>query len=234
MKSAPLLKVSAMTSLEAEEAVTELLGRVLRLPASSYHDVETGEVTVSVYMPERRQWSPAARLELRRGFEHIRECGLDVGPGRIAALTVRHRDWAEAWKRHFKPISIGHQLLVKPNWSKRRALAGQAVVVIEPGLSFGTGQHPTTHFCLEQLAGSRKVSATQSFLDIGTGSGILAIAAAKLNYGPVEAFDFDPDAIRVAQTNGRRNRVSAKILFRRQDLTPVSYTHLTLPTILRV
>ena len=219
MKSASLLKISATTTLEAEEAVTELFGRALGLPASSYQDVETAEVTVSLYLAERRNWSPRTRLELRRGFQHIKECGLDVGPGRIEVSTVRRRDWAEAWKRHFQPIAVGRRLLVKPSWSRRRVLPGQAVVVIDPGLSFGTGQHPTTRFCLDQLAAWRKANMAQSFLDIGTGSGILAIAAAKLGYGPVEAFDFDPDAVRIAQTNARRNRVIGRILLRRQDLT---------------
>ena len=219
MKSGPLLKISATTTLEAEEAVTELFARTFGITASSYHDVETAQVTVSLYLPDRRQWPPRTRLELRRGLQHIRECGLEVGPGRIGAATVRRKDWAEAWKRHFKPILVGRRLLVKPSWSQRRALAGQAVVVIDPGLSFGTGQHPTTRYCLQQLAAWRKADADQSFLDIGTGSGILAIAAAKLGFAPVEAFDFDPDAVRVARTNARRNRVAEKLLLRRRDLT---------------
>jgi ribosomal protein L11 methyltransferase len=93
------------------------------------------------------------------------------------------------------------------------------VIVLDPGLSFGTGRHPTTAFCLRQLVASRRPGKAQSCLDIGTGSGLLAIAAAKLGYAPVDAFDFDPQAISVARANARRNRVSAKVRFRRQDLT---------------
>jgi ribosomal protein L11 methyltransferase len=109
--------------------------------------------------------------------------------------------------------------LIQPSWSKRRARKGQAVIVLDPGLSFGTGQHPTTGFCLEQLVARRKEDTTQSFLDMGTGSGILAIAAVKLGYEPVRAFDFDPESIRVATDNARRNRVLEKIEFGRADLT---------------
>ena len=142
---------------------------------------------------------------------------------------MRREDWAESWKRHFKPIEIGDALLVKPSWSKRRPRKNQAVVILDPGLSFGTGQHPTTAFCLREivrlkLAKERgrlarefktrhhadEPSALQSFLDIGTGSGILAIAAAKLGYQPVHAFDFDAEAVRIARANARANRVQAK------------------------
>ena len=93
------------------------------------------------------------------------------------------------------------------------------MVVLDPGLSFGTGQHPTTAFCLRQLVARRRPGEAQSCLDIGTGSGILAIAAAKLGYAPVDAFDFDPEAVRIARANARRNGVAARIRFSRQDLT---------------
>ena len=108
--------------------------------------------------------------------------------------------------------------MVKPSWSGLKPRKGQAVVVLDPGLSFGTGQHPTTAFCLEQLVSHRRRAEPQSLLDIGTGSGILAIAAAKLGYAPVHAFDYDPEAIRVAAANARRNRVADRIRFSRQDL----------------
>jgi ribosomal protein L11 methyltransferase len=92
-------------------------------------------------------------------------------------------------------------------------------VVLDPGLSFGTGQHPTTRFCLEQLVAARRQDRDQSFLDMGTGSGILAIAAARLGYGPVEAIDVDPDAIRIARSNASANRLHRKIRFQRQDVS---------------
>jgi ribosomal protein L11 methyltransferase len=90
--------------------------------------------------------------------------------------------------------------------------------VLDPGLSFGTGQHPTTAFCLEQLAIRRRHAKPQSVLDIGTGSGILAIAAAKLGYHPIHAFDFDATAIRVAKANALQNHVEGLIHFNHKDL----------------
>jgi len=135
---------------------------------------------------------------------------------------VRREDWAESWKRHFKPIGVGNQLLIKPSWSQRRPRKHQAVVVLDPGLSFGTGQHPTTSFCLGEIARCRKSGTRQSFLDIGTGSGILAIAAAKLGFGPVDALDFDPEAVRTARGNARINRVQAKLKIRPGDATKFS------------
>ena len=98
----------------------------------------------------------------------------------------------------------------------------QKVVVLDPGLSFGTGQHPTTEFCLKQLVAERRAGEAQSFLDIGTGSGILAIAAAKLGYHPVRAFDFDRAAVRVARDNARRNHVLNHITVVHADLTRAS------------
>jgi len=90
-------------------------------------------------------------------------------------------------------------------------------VVLDPGLSFGTGQHPTTSFCLKEVARCVKKGTPGSFLDIGTGSGILAIAAAKLNYQPVHAFDFDAEAVRIARENAKNNHV--KIGLSRGDVT---------------
>ena len=143
---------------------------------------------------------------------------MDVGSGRLSVAKVRHQDWAESWKRHFKPIEVGSALLIKPTWSKRSPRREQAVVVLDPGLSFGTGQHPTTAFCLEQLVAQRRPGEPQSFLDVGTGSGILAIAAAKLGYAPVHALDSDPEAVRTAWSNARQNRVDKLIQFVEQDV----------------
>ena len=93
------------------------------------------------------------------------------------------------------------------------------MVILDPGLSFGTGQHPTTSFCLKALVHSVKIGTRQTFLDIGTGSGILAIAAVKLGYQPVQAFDFDPESVRVAQANARKNRVETRLKPTRGDIT---------------
>ncbi len=219
MKQAPLWKISVTTTPEAEDAVAELLAGTFCQPATSYTDMETRQTIVSVYLQKRPDWSRARQAELTLGLKRIASSGLDIGPGKLARKRIRQEDWAESWKLHFKPLAIGAALLLKPSWSRRRPRKGQAVIVLDPGLSFGTGRHPTTAFCLEQLVAGRRPGDAQSCLDIGTGSGILAIAAAKLGYAPVEAFDFDPQSILVARANARRNGVSARIQLRRQDLT---------------
>jgi ribosomal protein L11 methyltransferase len=219
MKRTMLWKISVTTAPEAEDAVTELLESAFGQSVSSYTDAETGITVVSAYVPTRPDWSQARQKELAVGLRRIATSGLDLGRGQIKLKSIRKEDWAESWKLHFKPLVIGSALLLKPSWSRRRPRKGQAVVVLDPGLSFGTGRHPTTAFCLRQLVARRRSGRSQSCLDIGTGSGILAIAAAKLGYAPVDAFDFDPEAVRVALANARRNGVAAKIRFQRQDLT---------------
>lgn len=251
MKAVPLTKISIATTPEAEEAVAELLLRVFDQTPSTYFDAETGKTTVSTYLEEPAQWNAVARAELRAGMASLTECGLDVGPGEISASKVRREDWAESWKRHFKPLEIGGALLLKPSWVKHKPRKGQAVVVLDPGLSFGTGHHATTSFCLRQLVagrrraglGSRSGAETRasararnpdpnpapslSLLDIGTGSGILAIAAAKLGYSPVRCFDFDPESVRVAKANAAQNGVAHLVKPARRDLTKLSLTSAT-------
>lgn len=214
-----LWRIAVTTLPEAEEAVAELVGSTFGQLAASYTNLETGITMVTAYFEEKPDWQGAGRAKLAAGLAQIKACGLDIGAGEFSLKRVRREDWAESWKRHFKPIEIGSALLIKPPWSSRWARKGQAVVVLDPGLSFGTGQHPTTGFCLRQLVARRNPGEAQSFLDIGTGSGILAIAAAKLGYAPVGAFDFDPEAVRTARANARKNRVGGRIRFSRQDVT---------------
>ena len=219
MKARPLWKVSVTTPVEAEDAVAELLGRVFSEPASTYTDAETRQSVSTMFFEKRTDFSRTQRTALQDGLACIRGCGLDIGAGTISTRQVRREDWAESWKRHFKPMEISEALLIKPSWSGRRPKRHQAVVLLDPGLSFGTGQHPTTRFCLEQIVAFRTPGQGQGFLDIGTGSGLLAIAAAKVGYSPITAFDCDPEAIRVARGNGRQNGVLDQLALARRDLT---------------
>jgi ribosomal protein L11 methyltransferase len=212
-----LWRVSIATTREAEDAVAETLGSILNCVASSYFHVKTGMSLVSAFCEQRPVAEAGKRISA--GLKRIKDCGLKIGPGKITIAKVRREDWAESWKRHFKPVEIGLALLIKPSWSKRKPHKGQTVVVLDPGLGFGTGQHPTTAFCLRELARCGKIKTRRSFLDIGTGSGILAIAAAKLGYSSVRAFDCDPEAVRVARANARANGVHKKLRISRGDVT---------------
>jgi ribosomal protein L11 methyltransferase len=207
-------QVTISTTPEAEEAVSSLLELFFHSPATTYCDAATGARKVTVYPEKIPKSVQALKVTLSGALRELR-----LGRFKIAIAPLRRENWAESWKRHFKPIDIGNALLIKPGWSKRRPRFGQRVVILDPGLSFGTGHHATTHFCLQQLAACRAPGTKQSFLDIGTGSGILAIAAAKLGYTPVEAFDFDPDAVRVSRENVKKNKVQAKVRPQCRDLT---------------
>ena len=221
-----LWRISVTTTLEAEDAVAELLGAIS--PASSHFNVETQVCVVSAFSPDKIILAHSLREEISAGLKRIKDCGLNLGSGKLKIAKVRREDWAESWKRHFKAIEIGKALLIKPSWIKRPARKNQVVVILDPGLSFGTGQHATTSFCLHQIVaavGDRRnrrspdAVSTKSFLDIGTGSGILAIAAAKLGFKPVHAFDFDPEAVRVAHANARVNQVVGKLKIAPGDVT---------------
>ncbi len=216
-----LRSISITTSLSAEDAVGVLLELEQGQTPSSYADALTRLSTVSVYGEIETRDVAGIKRRLREGLQVLAADGIDVAPARIQVKKVPARDWSESWKRHFKPLDLGPRLLVKPTWSRRVPKKTQALVVLDPGLSFGTGQHATTRFCLEQLVALRDPQSVQSMLDVGTGSGILAIAAVKLGYQPVNAFDFDADCVRVANENTELNEVAAVLSVTHDDITQV-------------
>ncbi len=217
MKGEIIWKTSITTTAEAEDWVSELLEAFVGPYPSSYTDVETDVTTVSVYATKPPNNLAATKAKLRYGLNAMRRYGMEPGAARISIVKLPQENWADSWKRHFPALEIGDALLVKPSWIKRKLRPGQKLVVLDPGLSFGTGQHPTTGFCLHQLA--KQGATKRSFLDMGTGSGILAIAAAKLGYSPVHAFDYDPQCVKVSRANAKTNRVENKIRITQADLT---------------
>jgi ribosomal protein L11 methyltransferase len=126
---------------------------------------------------------------------------------------VHESDWAAAWKQHFPVLRVGRRIVVRPSWRRHRAEAHDVVVALDPGMAFGTGLHPTTRLCLaavETLAESRRVVDAR-VLDVGCGSGILGIAAAKLGARHVLGVDTDPIAIEATAANARRNRLARRL-----------------------
>ncbi len=139
----------------------------------------------------------------------LRALGLTVGTAATLA-PVADADWAAAWREHFRPVAVGRTLLVTPPW-ETPAASDRVVLAIEPGRAFGTGHHGTTAGCLELLESLVAAERPARVLDLGTGSGILAIAAARLGVAEVLACDTDPDAIAATEGNAARNGVTGRV-----------------------
>lgn len=130
--------------------------------------------------------------------------------------TVSEDAWAEVWKQYYKPFYAGKHLVVKPTWEPFDPAPGDKIIEIDPGMAFGSGTHETTGMCISLL--EETIHGGESIIDVGTGSGILAIAAALLGAGRVLAIDIDPDAVRVAGENVVHNQVENIVEIREGDL----------------
>jgi ribosomal protein L11 methyltransferase len=129
----------------------------------------------------------------------------ELGELQITPLSV-DEDWRDSWKQHFTLLRVGKNLVIKPSWIDYEDQPGDVVIDLDPGLAFGTGYHPTTYSCLEAL--EELIKPGHSVLDVGTGSGILTIAAAKLGAAHITAVDIDGHAVRAAHKNFRRTGIS--------------------------
>lgn len=149
--------------------------------------------SVSVYLPAERS-IPECISFLKERFAL---CGLENA--RIETIGVNEEDWANSWKAYYKPIKIGERLVIVPAWETYTPADGELIVRMDPGMAFGTGTHETTRLVIQLLEKYTKPACRM--LDVGTGSGILAICASKLGAGECRAYDIDPMAVRVANEN---------------------------------
>ena len=150
----------------------------------------------------------------RQRLAHI-EVGIKLAASvaELGDLEIRplgeDEDWRDSWKQHFTLLRVGRSLVVKPSWIEYEAQPGDVVIDLDPGLAFGTGYHPTTYSCLEALEDLLKPDSVA--LDVGTGSGILTIAAVKLGAAHVTAVDIDGHAVRAARKNFRRTGIAERV-----------------------
>ena len=135
--------------------------------------------------------------------ERLNQLGVDAS---IELISLCEEDWADSWKQYYKPIKIGEKLVVVPMWEKYNAESGEVVVKMDPGMAFGTGTHETTRLCATLL--EKYVDKSSKMLDVGCGSGILAICASKLGAKECYAYDIDPVAVKVARENVKDNDVT--------------------------
>ena len=208
MKAAEMLYCFRVEDMDGEGGLLDELLSALELDHSSWFDRETGRVWHTVYAS-----TPELRVAARKRFEAElpawREFGVDTGD--MTEFDLKSEEWTEAWKKFFKPLEISPRLLVRPEWLDDRPKPGQKLLSVDPGMSFGTGQHPTTFYCLQTIDRLSQTGDVRSLLDAGCGSGILAIAGALLGYDLVDAFDFDPDAVEAAKANLARNGVTSVV-----------------------
>jgi ribosomal protein L11 methyltransferase len=137
-------------------------------------------------------------------IEEILPCWAELLAGdgvKPKLVTLKREDWAESWKRHFHPRRVSNRFVVKPTWETYESAPGDVILEIDPGMSFGTGQHGTTQACLQMIDDLAAQLGPVPFLDAGCGSGILSLAAWKVGFRPVVAFDYDAQAVEIAREN---------------------------------
>jgi len=195
--------VTVLTTPAASEAVANLL-----IEEGAGGVVETSAAERTAYYPKIDGWK--TRLDrIERSVAGLSRFGIDVGPARVTTRTVNDEDWAEAWKAHFHSLRLGQRIVVRPSWREHQAGPDDLIVHLDPGMAFGTGNHPTTALCVAAL--ERVVMPGNSVFDIGTGSGILAIVAARLGAARVWACDTDPVAVKVTRENVALNGVADQV-----------------------
>lgn len=145
-------------------------------------------------------------------------------PPHFLMEIMDNQDWNESWKEHFKPFIIVPDLVIAPTWAKYRKRINEQVIVMDPGMAFGTGHHETTKLCIEFLRESEAVSSGGTILDVGTGTGILAIAAVLFGACVVVGIDNDPEAVKAARSNCRLNGLSDQIEISGRNLKDVVRT----------
>ena len=139
-------------------------------------------------------------------LEELKEMGLDLGEAKVEHEKMHEEDWANTWKQYYKPSKVGEKIVVKPIWEEYEAKENELVVDLDPGMAFGTGTHETTRMCIQAL--ERYVKEESTVFDVGYGSGILAIAAAKLGAKLAVGVDLDPVAVESSIENVGYNNLS--------------------------
>lgn len=175
-------------------------------------------VLIKTYISEERNV-----VEVVENIKHrvlsLRDFGIDIGEGSVSLGQVNESDWANEWKKYYKPTKIGQRIVVKPTWEDYKPENGELIIELDPGMAFGTGTHETTSMCIREL--EKYVNGDSKVFDIGCGSGILAIAAAKLGAKEVLAVDLDEVAVKVSKENVEENNVSDSVEVRHGNLMDV-------------
>lgn len=182
------------------------------------NDIPEGCAEIKGYFLEGTDME-ALKRTLRGRIDELRTFDIDPGDYTFAEAVVDEDDWANSWKQYFKPLRVSDRLTIKPTWEAYTPESGEAIIELDPGMAFGTGTHPTTALCLRTL--DKIVRGGEEVIDVGTGSGILAIGAIRLGASRVLAVDLDPVAVSSATENTRLNSLQDVIDVRQSDLLGV-------------
>ncbi|MBW4827327.1 MAG: 50S ribosomal protein L11 methyltransferase [Clostridiaceae bacterium] len=234
------IEVQIKTTTEAEEAVANILyeagvgGLAIEDPkdvltftkneeAWDYIDEKLLEqdfegVIIKGYFQESEDLIDKIEL-IRQNIEKIPQYNLDKGLGEVTLAEVYEKDWAEAWKKYYKPKKIGEKIVIKPTWEEYEKKENEIIIELDPGMAFGTGTHETTSMCIRQL--ENHVKKDDTVFDIGCGSGILSIVAAKLGAIKVIGVDLDELPVKVSKENIVLNNVQDIVDIRRGNLLDV-------------
>lgn len=208
------LAVTVSAPIEAGEAVAALLHGA-RTGGVVEEDAPEGTVRLRAYLSQ-----DAARRgaldDLRRRLAALPACGLGTAPPALTVEEIAAEDWADAWKAHVRPFRVGRRFHIVPSWETPEGDPASIVIRLDPGMAFGSGLHPSTQLCLILL--EDHLRSGQRAADVGTGSGILAIGAAKLGAAHVLAVDIDPVAVGVARRNVAHNEVAGRVAVVEGDL----------------
>lgn len=188
------------------EGLNAMYGELLD---ESIINADKEKVAVSIFVSEEKNYAECVTF-LRDRFSLL---GLDVT---VDVIGVDEDDWADAWKQYYKPVKCGKNIVIVPLWEKYDAKDTDVIIKMDPGMAFGTGTHETTRLCLSLM--EKHLKKDMTVLDMGTGSGILAIYAAKMGAEKIDAYDIDPVAVKVAKENFVENSVQDKIFCKVSDL----------------
>ncbi len=180
------------------------------------NDIPEGQAEIKGYFSEE---SPVEDIleEVKHRIEELRTFDIDPGEVRYEFKTVNEDEWATAWKQYFKPLRVSERLTIKPTWEDYTPeLESEKIIELDPGMAFGTGTHPTTALCLRTL--EQVIKGGEEIIDVGTGSGILAIGGVLLGAKHVLALDLDPVAVSSARENAALNQMNEQITVKESDL----------------
>jgi len=234
------IEVTIKTTTEAVEAVTSILyecevgGVVIEDPndflfqdkediawdyiEENVFDTGYEGVIIKAYLNEQKNIVGEVEM-VREKIKLLPTYGINIGEGSVNITEVDEQDWANSWKQYYKPAKVGEKIVVKPTWEEYQKNEGDIVIELDPGMAFGTGTHETTTMCIKEL--EKRINNEDVVFDIGCGSGILSIAAAKLGAKKTIGVDLDKVAVKVSKENTELNNVDSSVEIRYGNLMNV-------------